>query len=219
MKKFFLIGNDIQKSLSPKIHNVIYREYGIKASYDLFQIKNVDEIKNLTNVSDGFNVTAPFKSQIISFLTNLNLDIDSVNTVTVTMNGKKLTGYSTDGKGFILDAIRLGLNLERVFIVGTGGAAKSIVHELKKIGIGFSVYNKQNDIKKEIKKIKPTLIINATPAKFYLDNIYDLKYNDYEGMSGIGMLIYQAILSAEIFLNIKIDLKIFSKIIGELNEN
>jgi len=212
MKKFFLIGSDINNSLSPKIHSTIYNEYEIKATYNLFKIQSIDEVKNLLTIADGFNVTAPFKQQIIPFLKHDYAKINSVNTVVM----HDLSGHSTDGKGFILDAKRLRLDLSRVYIIGKGGAAKSIMQELNKIENKIFVHDKEKDVRSEVEKIKPSLIINATPVKFNLDNVYDLKYNDYQGISGIGMLIYQAILSAELFLGIKIDLDIFSKILGDI---
>ena len=212
MKKFYLIGSDIQKSLSPKIHNAIYNEYGIKASYDLYQIQNINEVEKLLITADGLNVTAPFKQQVVSFLEHDYSKINSVNTV-ITRN---LSGYSTDGKGFILDAKRLGLDLSKVYMIGKGGAASSILHELKKIRSEIVVFDREQCIESEIKKAQPSLIINASPIKFCFDKVYDLKYNDYYGISGIGMLIYQAILSAELFLGIKIDLDIFNKILGAI---
>ncbi|MCL2555704.1 MAG: hypothetical protein FWE03_01620 [Firmicutes bacterium] len=216
MKKFFLIGNDISKSLSPKIHSIIYREYDIDAKYELYQIQDIKEAIKLFNIADGLNITAPFKDKITKYLKHNFAQINSVNTMIV----HNLSGYSTDGLGFMLDAKRLGLNIKRVYIIGSGGAAISIMHELSKIESEIFIHDRKHDVFDTIKKINPSLVINATPVKFGLDKVYDLKYNDYEGISGIGMLIYQAILSSELFLGTKINLSIFSKILRCIqNEN
>jgi len=212
MKRFFLIGNDIKNSLSPSIHNIIYNEYAIKASYELCQIQDIIEVEKLFCIADGLNITAPFKESIIRYLKHDHAKINSINTMIV----EGFEGYSTDGKGFMLDAKRLGLDLKRVYMIGHGGAARSILHELRLISSEVFIHKRGDDIFGAQKKIMPSLIINATPARFGLDNVYDLKYNGYEGISGIGMLIYQAILSAEIFLKTKIDKGIFNRILGEI---
>jgi|GEM_PF-2181357 len=212
MKKFFLIGSDIKHSLSPAIHSIIYNEYGIKATYDLYQMQDINEVKALFALADGLNITTPYKQQIIPFLKQNCSQSNSINTVLT----RDLSGYSTDGKGFMLDAKRLGLDLSKVYIIGKGGAAISILHELKKIDSKIYVHDREKDINKEVKIIMPSLIINASPILICLDRVYDLKYNEYSGISGIGMLTYQAILSAEIFLSQKIDLDIFNTIIGRI---
>ena len=72
MKKFFVVGNPIEHSLSPKLHNFWFKENNIKAEYN----KKVLEKRDLPGLVDkmrsqeinGVNVTVPFKKDIINFL-------------------------------------------------------------------------------------------------------------------------------------------------------
>ena len=107
-----------------------------------------------------------------------------------------------------------------MLIIGTGGAAKSIAFSLKdkgKISVKSRSKKNQQDFCKKFnarsydKEQNYSLVINCTPC-YLVDNFgkgkyYDIKYG--KGSHGLGMLIYQAILSAEIFLEKSIDKKIF----------
>lgn len=227
MKSFYLIGQSIAASPSPKIHKIIYKELNVDAQYSLFE---TDGLNALPNSFDGLNITHPFKEEIIGLLDKDCSGCSSVNTVKkISGNQAGLCGYSTDGEGFVLDANRLGLDLKRVLLIGAGGAARSIAKAI--IDIGGQVFIKSRSPKKAdefcknfdassfIDGEKYTLTVNCTPLKnphgIKLDNCkkggyYDLKYTD--NGDGLGMLIYQAILSERIFLDKNIDLKMFDLI-------
>ena len=219
MKKFYLVGSDISNSLSPKIHKIIFYSLKVNASYELFQIETAEEISKLLGTADGFNITRPFKESIKKFVTNNYSLSDSINTVTINLS--EINAYSTDGDGFVLDAKRLGLDLSSILLIGYGGAAKSIKKALEPVSNKISIFTKNTPISLEkfVLENNPSLLINCTPHKFdipFNKDYYDLNYINYNGISGIGMLIYQAILSAQIFLSTKIDLSLFSQIYKEV---
>ena len=90
MKKYLVIGNPIEHSLSPKLHNYWFEKNNIDANYDRRRIdkseieETINEIKN--NKLDGINVTVPFKSNVIPFLDTLSKEsqiTQSVNTISV----------------------------------------------------------------------------------------------------------------------------------------
>ena len=105
MKKYLVIGNPIEHSLSPKLHNYWIKENNIKADYKKKKT-NKDEIKNLiSNVRnkkiDGLNVTVPYKKEIINHLDKLTPEANKTQSVnTVFLNGNKVTGHNTDISGF-----------------------------------------------------------------------------------------------------------------------
>ena len=76
MKKFLVIGNPIQHSLSPKLHNFWFEKNKINAVYEKKEINEKDiksiisEIKN--EKINGINVTVPFKKKVIPFLDELS---------------------------------------------------------------------------------------------------------------------------------------------------
>jgi shikimate dehydrogenase len=88
MKKFYVIGNPIEHSLSPKLHNHWFKINNINAIYDKKKL-NEGGIKNIIaevreGKVDGLNVTTPFKKSVIPFLdelTNVASEAHSVNTI------------------------------------------------------------------------------------------------------------------------------------------
>ena len=88
MKKYLVIGNPIEHSLSPKLHNYWIKKNNLDATYDKQQISESDikgiiaEVKN--GKINGINVTVPFKKSVIPFLdklTPLAKESQSVNTI------------------------------------------------------------------------------------------------------------------------------------------
>ena len=142
MKKYLVIGNPIEHSLSPKLHNRWIRENNIDAIYDKKQLNEsdieeiVDEVKK--GGVDGINVTVPFKKSVIPFLdqlTPLAKEVQSVNTIFKKDN--KIIGDNTDIGGFEkgLKYINYNLKNKNVFILGAGGVASSIILALKRLEV------------------------------------------------------------------------------------
>ena len=105
MKKYFVIGNPINHSLSPKLHNHWFKENKIDAVYEKIKIDEND-LKNVIakckeKKINGINVTVPFKKKIIPYLDNLSVEAEqtqSVNTIVFKQGG--LIGHNTDIVGF-----------------------------------------------------------------------------------------------------------------------
>ena len=140
MKKYLVIGNPIEHSLSPKLQNYWLKENNIDAIYDKNKLDE-DEIKNIIyevkkEKINGVNVTVPFKKAVIPFLDELSpeaKDTQSVNTIYF-QNGMTI-GHNTDIAGFEL-AIKYAkydISNKKVFILGAGGVAPSIIYALKKM--------------------------------------------------------------------------------------
>ena len=76
MKKFFVIGNPIEHSLSPKLHNHWIKKNNISAVYDKKKLENHNLERIILDVKeskiDGINVTVPYKKSIIRFLDELS---------------------------------------------------------------------------------------------------------------------------------------------------
>ena len=88
MKKYLVIGNPVEHSLSPKLHNFWIKQNNIDAIYDkkLIMLEEITDVINdlKRNIISGINVTIPFKIEIIPFLDELTLlakETGSVNTV------------------------------------------------------------------------------------------------------------------------------------------
>ena len=142
MRKYLVIGNPIEHSLSPKLHNRWIKDNNINAIYDKKKLsKNdvkevIDELKN--EKINGLNVTVPFKKYVIPFLdqlTPLAEEAQSVNTIL--KKNKKIIGDNTDIGGFVqsLKHINYSVKNKKIFILGAGGVTSSIIVALKNLGI------------------------------------------------------------------------------------
>ena len=140
IKKYFVIGNPIQHSLSPKLHNYWLKRNNIGAVYDKIkleenQIENfIKEIKQ--QKINGCNVTVPFKKKVISFLDYLSPEAEKTQSVnTVIFKNGNLVGYNTDIAGFTRAIKDLNYNImgKRVLILGAGGVVPSIIFALNKM--------------------------------------------------------------------------------------
>ena len=148
---YAVIGDPIAHSLSPDIHNFLFEEFGHKAKYIPLRVRRENLEKNLPLFKDnfsGFNVTAPHKEAIVSCLSEQDKTVrffGAANTVKVEQKG--LTGYNTDGYGFLksLQVHDINLDNKKVLILGCGGAARVVALELLKFSSGITVANRTRD--------------------------------------------------------------------------
>ena len=210
MKKFLVIGNPIDHSLSPKLHNYWIKKNNIDAIYEK-KLLTQNKIKNLMNEFkkgkiDGINVTVPFKKKVIPFLDNLSIEAkatQSVNTIYKEQN--KIIGHNTDIGGFELAIKRINYDLKNktAFVLGAGGVAPSIIYALKKMGISKIILsNRTKEKALEIKKIftdiniidwgevrEFDIIINTTSLGLKKDDEIKLDYSTI----GTNKLFYDVI--------------------------
>ena len=142
MKKFLVIGNPIEHSLSPMLHNYWINENNINALYEKHKLDENDLRDLFFQVKekkiDGINVTVPFKKTVIPFLdqlTNEAVKTQSVNTIYLHEN--KLMGHNTDIIGFkkSIKNFKYDINNKEVFILGAGGVVPSIIFALTQMGV------------------------------------------------------------------------------------
>ena len=199
MKKYLVIGNPIEHSLSPKLHNYWIKKNNIDAVYDKKQLNKVDIDNIILEVKsgkiDGINVTVPFKQSVIPFLdelTPLAKEAQSVNTIFKENN--KIIGHNTDIGGFelALKYINYDVKDKKIFILGAGGVVPSIILSLKKMGVSRIILSnrtkkKAEDLKKIYQDIEIVdwgeiadfnIIINATSVGLKSDDEIKLDYTD-----------------------------------------
>ena len=210
MKKYLVIGNPIEHSLSPKLHNHWFKKNNINAIYNKKQINEIeikDIISELRNEKiNGINVTVPFKKSIIPFVDELSSEANnaqSVNTIYKTNN--KVFGHNTDISGFEL-AMRgksYDIKNKKIFILGAGGVVPSIILALKRMGVDKIILS--NRTKKRAEQLKKTfpyleilnwgempefnMIINATSLGLNKEDEIKLDYNSI----GSNKLFYDVI--------------------------
>ena len=183
MKKFLVIGNPIDHSLSPRHHNYWIKKNNIDATYEKQKIEESD-LKNLIfQVKEkkihGINVTVPFKKLVIPYLDELTLEAQKTQSVnTIYLENNKILGHNTDVGGFETSIFKSNIDLtnKNVLILGAGGVAPSIIYALTKMNVSkITLSNRTkekaenlNNIFKEINVIEWgelsnfDMIINAT---------------------------------------------------------
>ena len=183
MKKFLVIGNPIEHSLSPKLHNYWIKNNNINAVYEKQKLIENDLERIISQVREkkinGINVTVPFKKAVISYLDELTVEANKTQSVnTIYLKNNKLVGDNTDIIGFqkSVEDFKYDLNNKEIFILGAGGVVPSIIFALikmkvSKIIISNRTREKADVLKKSFKNIEIVdwgkapnfdMIINAT---------------------------------------------------------
>ena len=202
MRKYLVIGNPIEHSLSPLLHNFWIKKHNINALYEKQLLEKNDVEKILSDVRasklHGINVTVPFKNIVIPFLDELSdtaQKTQSVNTIFKKEN--KLVGDNTDVYGFS-EAIRLtNFNPanKKVLILGAGGVVPSVLLALKNMGVDqITLSNRTKEKAINLKKnfpflgvidwgetIKSDLVINATSVGIKQNDEIKIDYTKLDG--------------------------------------
>lgn len=140
--KFAVIGDPLRQSVSDFMHEWIYEQLGLEATYKKIKVDEagLERWVGLPSAKklDGFNVTLPHKSAIIPYLDEINdrtAPIGAVNCVR--RHDGKLTGYNTDWYGFVksIEAANVDLGGKKVVVLGSGGAARAITFGLARMGV------------------------------------------------------------------------------------
>ena len=198
MKKYLVIGNPIEHSLSPKLHNYWIKKNNINAVYDkkLINENNIKDIISQVKKGeiDGLNVTVPFKKSVISFLDQLSAEANVTQSVnTIYKENNKIIGHNTDIAGFELGlrSFKFEVKNKKIFILGAGGVVSSIILSLKKMGASKIILSnrtkkKAEDLKKSFSDLEIVdwgetpefhMIINATSVGLKEGEEIKLNYN------------------------------------------
>ena len=163
-----IIGNPLDHSLSPTIHNAAFDYLGLNWCYVPLPVEEgnlsagVDGIKALRFA--GVNVTMPFKTEVLPLLDEVAMFAESVGAVnTILIDKGKLIGYNTDGRGFYTALVRdLGYDVKgrRVLVLGAGGASRSVTVSLALAGCqSIVIVNRSPERSRQLAEI----ILKSTP--------------------------------------------------------
>jgi shikimate dehydrogenase len=159
-KTFAVIGDPIDHSLSPNIHNAAFKALGLDCTYIAYRIPKGElqaGIESLKQIKiSGFNVTIPHKIEMMKFLDDASPECKTIGaTNTVSNENGNLVGYNTDMDGFLepIKKKNLGVSGQSVLLLGAGGAARAIVagfakERAAKITIANRAIQKAQDLAK-----------------------------------------------------------------------
>ena len=178
MKLYGLIGKKLGHSFSAKYFTDKFQAENIlDAQYKLFEIPNIQCVSDLIAENPdliGFNVTIPYKQEIIPLLDVLSPEAQAIGAVNcVHIKNGILTGYNTDAQGFksTLESFLSGYIPTKALVLGSGGASKAVQYVLGQMGVDFSVVSRNSELNYSTLTsddiAEAQLIINCTPLGMY----------------------------------------------------
>ena len=179
---YAVIGDPISHSLSPDIHNKIFRELGEDKAYLALRVppsELKEAVSVLRNNFMGFNVTIPHKEAIIQYLDEIDDAAKTYGAVnTVRVEDGRLKGYNTDGYGFIKGMELAGIDIEgkKALMLGSGGAARVIALELLNKGCQLTIANRSIE---KATKLKEELLINSKNKSIEIASPFKLEADYY----------------------------------------
>ena len=148
-----LIGDPVEHSMSPAMHNAAFRELGLDYIYLPFRVKKEEVGKAIDGMRAfnfrGLNVTIPHKVAVMPLLDELDPLAEKIGAVnTIINNDGKLTGYNTDAGGFLRALLAKGIEPagKSVAVIGAGGAARAITFILADKKARLVIFNRIEEL-------------------------------------------------------------------------
>jgi shikimate dehydrogenase len=190
-----IFGYPIEHTLSPLMHNAAFSKLRLDMCYIPFKVSPddlPDAVKSIRSLNlAGVNITVPHKEHVIPLLDEVNEEAAFIGAVnTITNREGILTGYNTDGRGFMSSLAEETVSVEdtEVVMIGTGGAARAVSYYLSEKASKLSMFdidrNKADALVSDLGRIRnnvfvldspdeigrPDVLINATPLGLHADD-------------------------------------------------
>lgn len=194
MKRYGIIGYPLGHSFSPGYFNEKFKNEGIDARYDKYEIPVITDLQAILDYTPdlcGLNVTIPYKEKAMTYMDYVSPEaraIGAVNLINITRDGGKLRceGYNTDVVGF-MRSIKplLAPHHRRALVLGTGGASKAVKYALHQLGLDTMLVSRRVlEGTLQYAQLTPdimeqyTVVVNCTPAGMApnFDQCPDLPY-------------------------------------------
>ncbi len=211
MRRFGLIGKKLGHSFSARYFAEKFEREGLQdCDYSLYELPEIECVKEFMLKPNlvGFNVTIPYKQQVIPYLDELHpqaAEVGAVNCVKILPDGRKI-GYNTD-----VDGVRVSLNkllggdkVESALILGTGGAAQAVDYVLRERGIELKVVSRDksrgdltyDELTQDVMSAH-RLIINASPVGMFpaCDDAPAIPYAMLSGSHYLFDLVYNPLVT------------------------
>ncbi len=148
-----IIGDPIEHTLSPAIHNAVYKAMGLDFVYVSFPVASAELGQAIGGMKAlnirGLNVTIPHKVAVIPFLDRLDVLADRIGAVNTIVNDNgALTGFNTDAMGFLKALVERDIEPtgKKVLLLGAGGAARAISFILAEEGAHLTILNRKQEL-------------------------------------------------------------------------
>lgn len=224
-RTYCIIGDPIDHSLSPAIHNAAFSSLGLNCSYFAFrvqegQLKNSLDSLRAINIG-GFNVTMPHKVKVLEYVDQYDKTVEMVGAAnTINNEGGKFCAYNTDVLGFINPLHHRGIDFSgfEVTILGAGGAARAVAVALAgESGIAnVNIFNRNTDRSKELANMLEKLGLKASIVSS--ENIQNIasKSNLIINTTPLGMKDEQSLIKSS---SIRKDAIVYDIVYKPINTN
>lgn len=180
-----VIGDPIEHTLSPIIHNAAFQELKLDYLFLAFRVKPA-EVANAVNGMRalnirGLNVTMPHKTAVVKHLDRVDLSAQIVNSVNTILNKENLLfGFNTDGVGALKALKENGVEPKgrKVLLLGAGGAARAIAYALAKEADELAVLNRTAKAAQALAKVLERMLnkkvaVGSLSSKDVASNLSD----------------------------------------------
>ena len=193
VKTFAVIGDPIEHSLSPSIHNAAFKALNLDCTYIAYRIPRGElgeGIESLRQIKiSGFNVTIPHKIEMMQYLDEVSPECKTIGaTNTVSNENGRFVGYNTDMDGFLepIKKRNIGISGESVLVLGSGGAARAIVAGFaKEKARKITIANRTENKAQELSKFASSLGVESDHTT--LNNVDTSKYKFIINATSVGL--------------------------------
>jgi len=144
-----IIGYPLKHTLSPKMHNEVFRALNLNYLYLPFEVTEEMLVQALAGLKAlnlcGVNVTIPYKEKVLPFLDEITMEAKTIGAVNTIVNDRgRLIGYNTDAPGFLLSLKEYGIEIsgKKILLLGAGGAARAVAYALLTAGAELIIANR-----------------------------------------------------------------------------
>ena len=195
LKTFAVIGDPIDHSLSPTIHNAAYRQLGLECTYIAYRIPKghlstgIEALKKIK--ISGFNVTIPHKINVMEYLDELDENCKTIGACNTVINDDgNLKGYNTDMDGF-LEPIKnrnISIHDSNILLFGAGGAARAIIAGLaKEKARHVTIVNRTTEHGLQLKEFSGSIGLNSEVKTIEEMNEFHADYDLIINSSSLGL--------------------------------
>ena len=195
LKTFAVIGDPIDHSLSPTIHNAAYRQLGLECTYIAYRIPKGQldvEIDSLKKIKiSGFNVTIPHKINVMEYLDELDENCKTIGACNTVVNDDgNLKGYNTDMDGFLEPIKNRNISIQdsNILLFGAGGAARAIIAGLaKEKARHVTIVNRTTEHGLQLKEFSGSIGLNSEVKTIEEMNEFHADYDLIINSSSLGL--------------------------------
>mgnify|MGYP001477746624 CR=1 FL=1 len=195
LKTFAVIGDPIDHSLSPTIHNAAYRELQIECTYIAYRVPQGELASGIESLKKikiaGFNVTIPHKIEMIKYMDNVDENCRKIGAVNTVLNDDGiLRGFNTDMDGFLEPIKRKEIPIKnsKILLLGAGGASRAIVAGFQKEGANdIVIANRTQEKGQKLAEFSNEIGLSSSSVCIEEMEVLDSKFDFIVNSSSLGL--------------------------------